>query len=501
MSLNDVHQWPRHVFLNASEMNMNSPVRLLNLLLVAMMIGFCTPLSVSAQTRTLPDFVELAEKQSPSVVNISTIQNGRGKATANGFPMDPNDPAFEIFRRFFPQVPGGIQQQPENRSLGSGFIISPDGYVMTNAHVIEGADEVTVKLLDKREFRAKVIGADKRTDVALLKIEASGLQAVRQGDSNQVKPGEWVVAIGSPFGFEHSVTAGIVSAKGRALPQENYVPFIQTDVAINPGNSGGPLFNLKGEVIGINSQIFSRSGGFMGISFAIPIDLAMDIQQQLRTRGRVSHGRMGVSIQEVTREMAESFGLPKAAGALVNSIEPNGPAARAGIEPGDVILKFDGKPVTTSSDLPRMVGLMKPGNRVSVDLWRKGQTRSVNVTIGEFQDERVTSTKQPSRSAAESTNSRLGIALSDLSPEQKQQLRLNAGIMVVDVRPGSRADLRPGDVILAVVVQADTQDIRSVQQFNQLMNQIDSRLPVTLLVRRANIQMFVLVPPAQSAPR
>ena len=471
---------------------------LLRVLLIPVVVGLGSPLTVSAQTRGLPDFVELAEKQSPSVVNISTVQNGRAKAATNGFPMDPSDPAFEIFRRFFPQAPGGIQQQPENRSLGSGFIISADGYIMTNAHVIEGADEVTVKLLDKREFRAKVIGADKRTDVALIKIEASGLQSVRLGDSSQLKPGEWVVAIGSPFGFEHSVTAGIVSAKGRALPQENYVPFIQTDVAINPGNSGGPLFNLKGEVVGINSQIFSRSGGFMGISFAIPIDLAMDIQQQLRTRGRASHGRMGVSIQEVTREMAEAFGLPKAGGALVNSVEPNGPAARAGIEPGDVILRFDGKPVTTSSDLPRMVGLMKPGSRVQADLWRKGQTRTVMVTIGEFQDERVTSTKPASRSAAGGTNSRLGIALSDLSAEQKQQMRLNVGVMVIDVRPGSRVDLRPGDIILAVVFQGDTQDVRSVQQFNQLMNQLDSRLPATLLIRRANIQIFVPIPQGSS---
>ena len=464
-------------------------------------LAICLTWPATAQTRGLPDFVELAEKQSPSVVNISTLQNGRGKAAASGLPMDPSDPAFEIFRRFFPQPPSGMQQQPENRSLGSGFIISADGYVMTNAHVIDGADEVTVKLLDKREFRAKVIGADKRTDVALLKIDATGLPAVRLGDSNQLKPGEWVVAIGSPFGFEHSVTAGIVSAKGRALPQENYVPFIQTDVAINPGNSGGPLFNLKGEVVGINSQIFSRSGGFMGISFAIPIDLAMDIQQQLRARGRASHGRMGVSIQEVTREMAESFGLSKAGGALVNSVEPNGPAARAGIEPGDVILRFDGKAITASSDLPRMVGLMKPGSRAQVDLWRKGQTRSVTVTIGEFQDERVASSKPASRSAAESTNSRLGIAVSDLSSEQKQQLHLNAGIMVVDVRPGGRVDLRPGDVILAIVAQGDTQDIRSVQQFNQQINQLDARAPATLLIRRSNVQIFVPIPPGQGAIR
>jgi serine protease Do len=453
---------------------------------------------VFAQSRGLPDFVELAEKQSPSVVNISTVQNGRGRAV-NGFPMDPTDPAFEIFRRFFPQPPGGMQpQQPENRSLGSGFIISSDGYVMTNAHVIEGADEVNVKLLDKREFRAKVIGADKRTDVALLKIDASGLPAVKLGDSNALKPGEWVVAIGSPFGFEHSVTAGIVSAKGRALPQENYVPFIQTDVAINPGNSGGPLFNLRGEVVGINSQIFSRSGGFMGISFAIPIDQAMDIQQQLRTRGRVSHGRMGVSIQEVTREVAEAFGLPKANGALVNSIEANGPAARAGIEPGDVILRFDGKPVVTSSDLPRMVGPLKPGTKVQVELWRKGQMRTLTVTIGEFQDERVAASKPASRGVGEATNSRLGIAVSDLSNEQKQQMRLNAGILVVDIRPGSRIDLRPGDVILAVTSKGDTQDIRSVQQFNQLIGQLDGRTPATLLIRRSNVQIFVPIPQGQT---
>lgn len=469
--------------------------RFLQTCLLCLMLSFSS--LTQAQSRGLPDFVDLAEKQSPSVVNISTVQNGRAKAT-NGFPMDPTDPAFEIFRRFFPQPPGGMQpQQPENRSLGSGFIISADGYVMTNAHVIDGADEVTVKLLDKREFRAKVIGADKRTDVALLKIDANGLPAVKQGDSASLKPGEWVVAIGSPFGFEHSVTAGIVSAKGRALPQENYVPFIQTDVAINPGNSGGPLFNLKGEVVGINSQIFSRSGGFMGISFAIPIDLAMDIQQQLRTRGRASHGRMGVSIQEVTREMAEAFGLPKAGGALVNSVEPNGPAARAGIEPGDVIIKFEGKPVTVSSDLPRMVGALKPGTKSQVELWRKGQVRTVTVTIGEFQDDKVASNKPPARGVGEATNSRLGIAVSDLTAEQKQQMRLNAGILVVDIRPGSRVDLRPGDIILAVTAKGETQDVRSVQQFNQLIAQMDGKTPSTLLIRRSNVQIFVPIPLSQ----
>jgi serine protease Do len=471
--------------------------RFLQICLICLSLSVCG-LAV-AQSRGLPDFVELAEKQSPSVVNISTVQNNRGRATSNGMPMDPTDPAYEIFRRFFPQAPGNGQPQQENRSLGSGFIITPDGFVMTNAHVIDGADEVTVKLLDKREFRAKVIGADKRTDVALLKIDANGLPAVKLGDSASLKPGEWVVAIGSPFGFEHSVTAGIVSAKGRALPQENYVPFIQTDVAINPGNSGGPLFNLRGEVVGINSPIFSRSGGFMGISFAIPIDLAMDIQQQLRTKGRASHGRMGVSIQEVTREVAEAFGLPKSGGALVNSVEPNGPAARAGIEPGDVILKFDGKAITVSSDLPRMVGALKPGTKSQVEIWRKGQVRTVSVTIGEFQEDRVASSKPAGRGVGEATNSRLGIAVSDLTNEQKQQMRLNAGILVVDIRPGSRVDLRPGDIILAVTAKGDTQDVRSVQQFNQIIAQMDAKAPATLLIRRSNVQIFVPIPQAQPA--
>ena len=296
-----------------------------------------------AQTRGLPDFTELAERQGPAVVNISTTQVTRSNQTTP-FPFDENDPAFEFFKRFIPRNPGGATPREfENKSLGSGFVISGDGYILTNAHVVDGADEVTVRLTDKREFKAKIIGADKRTDIALLKIEASGLPVVKLGEPAQLKVGEWVVAIGSPFGFDNSVTAGIVSAKGRSLPQENYVPFIQTDVAINPGNSGGPLFNMRGEVVGINSQIYSRSGGYMGVSFAIPIDVAMDIQNQLRASGKVSRGRLGVVIQEVSKELADSLALGKPMGAVVNAVEKGGPADKAGLEPGDVILKFDGK--------------------------------------------------------------------------------------------------------------------------------------------------------------
>src|SRR3954451_10334581 len=321
------------------------------------------PLLGMGQVQGLPDFSELVDKQGPAVVNVSTTSTARG-GPAQG-PVPEDDPFYDFFRRFGPPQP----RDYETRSLGSGFIVSADGYILTNAHVVDMADEGTVKMKEKREFKAEVIGADKRTDVAVLKIEASGLPAVRIGDPEKLRVGEWVLAIGSPFGFESTVTAGIVSAKGRSLPQENYVPFIQTDAAINPGNSGGPLFNVKGEVVGINSQIYSRTGGFMGLSFAIPIDVAMDISNQLRTTGRVSRGRIGVVIQEVTKELAESFGLPKTSGALVNSVEKGGPADKAGIEASDVILKFDGKNVTSSSDLPRIVAQTRPGSKVTAQVW------------------------------------------------------------------------------------------------------------------------------------
>jgi serine protease Do len=457
-------------------------------------------LSAQAQSQGLPNFTELVEKQGPAVVNISTTQlvrgNGRG---AQPSPFDENDPMFDFFRRFMPRQPGlpgqpGAPRDFESRSLGSGFVVSADGYILTNAHVVDTADEILVRLTDKREFKAKVIGADKRTDVALIKIEANGLPVVRLGDPNLLKVGEWVVAIGSPFGFDNSVTAGIVSAKGRSLPQENFVPFIQTDVAINPGNSGGPLFNMKGEVVGINSQIYSRSGGFMGISFAIPIDVAMDVQGQLRSTGKVSRGRIGVVIQEVTQELAESFGLSKAQGAAVNAVEKGSPAEKAGIEPGDVILKYEGKAVTNSSDLPRVVGATRPGSKVSIQVWRKGVTKDLTVIIGEIPDEKLASKSGRSAKPAETPANRLGLVVSELTPQQKRELKIDSGLVVEDIRNNTaRADLRPGDVILAVISRGVSTDVKSVDQFNKLLSQLDKTANITLLVRRGEIQTFITI--------
>jgi len=447
-----------------------------------------------AQGRGLPDFTELVEKHGATVVNISTTQTIKGRS-ASPVPFDEDDPMFEFFRRFIPRQPGAPQREFENKSLGSGFIISPDGYILTNAHVVDAADEVVVRLTDKREYKAKIIGADKRTDVALLKIEASGLPAAKLGSPEQLKVGEWVLAIGSPFGFDSSVTAGIVSAKGRSLPQENYVPFIQTDVAINPGNSGGPLFNMKGEVVGINSQIYSRSGGYMGLSFAIPIDMAMEIQSQLRTTGKVTRGRIGVVIQEVSKELADSLGLGKPMGAIVNSVEKGGPAEKAGLEAGDVILKFDGKPIANSADLPRVVGNTRPGTKSSVVAWRKGANREFTVTVGEMQEEKLSANRnakspRPSEQAA----NRLGLVVGELTAEQKRDLKLNGGLVIEEVRGGqARADLRPGDVILAVINKGATTEVKSVEQFNKLLAQFEKGSNVTLLIRRGDMQTFITI--------
>ena len=451
---------------------------------------------VTAQTRGLPDFSELAEKQGPAVVNISTTHVVRGQAQMMPFPFDESDPAFEFFKRFIPRHPGGAAPRDfENKSLGSGFIVSGDGYILTNAHVVDGADEVTVRLTDKREFKAKTVGADKRTDVALLKIDASDLPVVRLGDPAQLRVGEWVVAIGSPFGFENSVTAGIVSAKGRSLPQENYVPFIQTDVAINPGNSGGPLFNMRGEVVGINSQIYSRSGGYMGVSFAIPIDVAMEIQGQLRASGKVSRGRLGVVIQEVSKELAESLGLGKAMGAVVNSVEKGGPADKAGIEAGDVILRFDGKTINNSADLPRMVGSTRPGTRSVVQLWRKGASREIGVVIGEVPDDKLAGTKpQRSNRSVEQAANRLGLVVSELTADQKRELRMTSGLLIEDVRGASaRTDLRPGDIIIALISKGATTEVRTVEQFNKLLSRFDKGSNITLLIRRGEMQTFISI--------
>jgi serine protease Do len=354
--------------------------------------------------------------------------------------------------------------------------------------VIDAADVVTVKLTDKREFKAKVIGADRRTDVSLIKIDATGLPTVKFGDPGKLKVGEWVIAIGSPFGFENSVTAGIVSAKGRSLPQENFVPFIQTDVAVNPGNSGGPLFNMRGEVVGINSQIYSRTGGFMGLSFAIPIDVANEIAQQLRATGKVTRGRIGVVIQPVTKELAASFGMAKPLGALVNSVEKGGPAEKAGIEPGDVILKFDGKPVNASEDLPRIVGGAKPGSKATVQVWRNKAARDLQVTVAELQDDRAGRQSQRGGKPPATAPSRFGLNLSELTEAKRNELKIEGGIMVENAQgAAARAGIRRGDVILSV----NNQVVKSVDQFTQLMNQFEKGSIVAMRVRRGNNSIYV----------
>ncbi len=448
-----------------------------------------------AQAAELPDFADLAERQGGAVVNIGTTQKQRGVRSIPG--LDENDPMYEMFRRFLPRqpgVPGGANGAPreyESKSLGSGFIIGADGYILTNTHVVEAADEILVKLTDKREFKAKLIGADKRTDVALIKIEATNLPRVKLGDPARLRVGEWVVAIGSPFGFDNSVTAGIVSAKGRELPQENLVPFIQTDVAINPGNSGGPLFNMKGEVVGINSQIYSRSGGYMGLSFAIPIDVAMEVQAQLRNQGRVSRGRIGVVIQEVSKELADSFGLPRAGGALVSSVEKGGPADKAGVQAGDIILKFDGKAVNASGDLPRIVGSTRPGAKVPVQVWRKGAGRELGLTVAEITEERMEARGGKRGAKPETPSNPLGLALSELTPLQRQELGITSGVVVEEVSGGgAHTELRPGDIILALIDKGVTTEVKSVKQLESLLSQFAKKANVTLLVRRGSVQSF-----------
>lgn len=440
----------------------------------------------SLAAKELPDFTALVEKHGAAVVNVSTsqlVQNAQGVPAIPGLPE--GDPLAELFRRFGSPTP----REQETNSLGSGFIISADGYILTNAHVVDAADKITVRLTDQREFKARVIGADRRTDVALLKIEATGLQKVNQGDPALLKVGEWVVAIGSPFGFDSSVTAGIVSGKGRSLQQENFVPFIQTDVAINPGNSGGPLFNMKGEVVGINSQIYSRSGGYMGLSFAIPIDVAMEVVNQLRATGKVTRGRIGVVIQQVTRELADSFGLLNTSGALISAVEKGGPADKAGIQASDVILKFDGKVVSVSKDLPRMVAAMQPGSKVNVQLWRKGATKEVSLTIGEMPgDGRVVRSSKNDSSSVQIT--RLGIGVVELTEEQKKQLQIEGGLLIDEAKGVNvRSELQRGDIILAL----GNTPIVSIEQLNGVLKAIPKGRNVALLVRRAETASYIAI--------
>jgi serine protease Do len=449
--------------------------------------------TLAATMSALPDFTKLVEQNSPAVVNISTSQKG----TSGRFRLPPgmempdipeDSPFADLFRRFFGEQ--GEEELPgfDAKSLGSGFIISKDGYVLTNNHVVKDADEIIVRLSDRREFVAKLVGTDKRSDVAVLKIEATDLPITRIGSGNKLKVGEWVLAIGSPFGFDHSVTAGIVSAKGRSLPSENYVPFIQTDVAINPGNSGGPLFNLDGEVVGVNSQIYSRTGGFMGVSFAIPIEVAMDVSRQLRDKGRVSRGWLGVLIQDVTRELAESFGMKKPSGALVAKVLQDSPADRAGLEVGDVIIRFDGKDVSSSSALPPLVGMTRLETDVQVEILRNGNMIEKSVTIGELPgEEDIARTEQTSEPIKEN---RLGVAVTELTAEQRKELELKeGGVMVTEVGDGPArvAGIREGDVLLMV----NNQPVSDLAQFEELVAGLEAGKNVAVLIQRSDGPIFL----------
>ncbi|MDO9616829.1 MAG: DegQ family serine endoprotease [Pseudomonas sp.] len=445
---------------------------------------------------SLPDFTELVEQASPAVVNISTRQKMPDRAVAGSGQLNMPDlegmpPMFrEFFERNIPQVPrnpGGGRQR-EAQSLGSGFIISADGYVLTNNHVIADADEIIVRLSDRSELEAKLVGTDPRSDVALLKVEGAGLPTVKLGKSEELKVGEWVLAIGSPFGFDHSVTAGIVSAKGRSLPNESYVPFIQTDVAINPGNSGGPLFNLAGEVVGINSQIFTRSGGFMGLSFAIPMSVAMDVADQLKAEGKVSRGWLGVVIQEVNKDLAESFGLDKPAGALVAQVLEDGPAAKGGLQVGDVILSLDGKPIIMSADLPHLVGALKPGSSAELDVVRDGARKKLKLSIGALPEdgEALAGTAAP---GVERSSNRLGVKVVELTAEQKKSLDLKGGVVISEVQDGPAAliGLRPGDVI----THLNNQAINSAKTFTEVAQALPKNRSVSMRVLRQGRASFI----------
>ncbi|WP_153101043.1 DegQ family serine endoprotease [Paraburkholderia hayleyella] len=457
------------------------------------------PAEAAARTG-VPDFSGLVETYGPAVVNISarhvTKQTAlRGNNGALQLPIDPDDPFYQFYRRFFGNLPGmpgsgeggggGGGAGPSDRSgtsLGSGFIVSNDGYILTNAHVVDGADIVTVRLTDKREFRAKVIGADRQSDVAVLKIDANNLPVVKIGDPRQSKVGQWVVAIGSPYGFDNTVTSGIISAKSRALPNENYTPFIQTDVPVNPGNSGGPLFNLQGEVIGINSMIYSQTGGFQGLSFAIPINEAVKVKDDLMKTGHVNRGRLGVAVQDMDQTLANSFGLKTPHGALVSSVDPDGPAAKSDLQPGDVILSLNGTPVTDSVALPSQVAGLAPGSTAELQVWRGKATKNIKVTIGALSDTKVAAADAPAQ-----LQGRLGVAVRALTA-QEQSGGASHGLLVLQVSgPAANAGIQPGDVILAV----NGQSVSRVEQLRQGVAQAGNSL--ALLIQRDNTQIFIPV--------
>ncbi len=455
----------------------------------------------SAQVRAqgLPDFTELVEKVGPAVVNIRTTE--RARSGRSGASPEIDEDMLEFFRRFGIPIPNrpspsprGQQPdaEPQTRGVGSGFILSADGYVMTNAHVVDGADEVIVTLTDKRELKAKIIGTDKRSDVALVKIEASALPYVRIGDVARLKVGEWVLAIGSPFGLDNSVTAGIVSAKSRDTG--DLVPLIQTDVAINPGNSGGPLLNMRGEVVGINSQIYSRSGGYMGISFSIPIDEAIRVSDQLRAGGRVIRGRIGVAIDQVDAKVAESIGLGKATGALVRSVESGGPAEKAGVEPGDIITKVDGKVIERPGDLQRSIAGVKPGTKTNLQVFRRGGFRDLSVTVVEFEADRNTRSGERENKTPPATVSSLGLSVADLTDAQKRELKIKNGVRVESVEgAAARAGIREADVLLSL----ENNEVTSAKQFEALVAKLDKSKAVTALVRRGDAVNFVIIRPTR----
>jgi serine protease Do len=477
---------------------------------VPIAVDAAPPANIASAAAILPDFTDLVEKTGPAVVNIRTTQRVK-QGLNQGMPGGDDEEMQEFFRRFFgtpippqqqqpnhPRGPKPTPQEPQEEEVphgvGSGFIISADGYVMTNTHVVEDADEVYVTLTDKREFKAKIIGADKNSDVALVKIDGVNLPRLTLGASDKIRVGEWVIAIGSPFGLENTVTAGIISAKARDIG--DYLPLIQTDVAVNPGNSGGPLINMRGEVVGINSQIFSRSGGYMGISFAVPIDEALRVSDQLKATGKVTRGRIGVQIQDVTKEVADSLNLPKAQGALVGRVEPGSPAEKGGIEAGDIILKFNGANVDTSGDLRRLTGSTKPGTHITVTVWRKGATRDINVVLAEMDADKPSKRdekNQREKDKSEQTSNALGLITNDLTDEQKKEMKVDHGVLVESAAGAAqRAGIRAGDVIERL---KDT-DINTVKQFNALVAKLDPKKVAALLVLRGESSQFVLIKPS-----
>lgn len=458
-------------------------------LVILVVLFFIVPV---AMAEPLPNFTELVKKVGPSVVNISTTQkiSGRHKMPPGmEMPEFPeNSPWGELFKKFFGDE-GGLPEQFDTQSLGSGFIVDKSGYIITNNHVVREAEEIIVRLTDRRELKAKVIGTDARSDIALLKVEANDLPTVRLGNSDKLQVGQWVMAIGSPFGFDNTVSQGIISQIGRNLPSENYVPFIQTDVAINPGNSGGPLFNLDGEVIGINSQIYSRTGGFMGLSFAIPINVAINVIEQLKTKGRVSRGWLGILIQDVNRELAESFGMKQPMGAVVLRIMENSPASKAGFKVGDVVVEFAGKTIHRSSDLPLAVGSTPVGQRVKVKVIREGKTKTLKVTIAELPSEEELAETKPEKP---STLNRIGAAVKDLTNEQREAMDLvEGGVLVTELNKGPARDagIRPGDVILKI----DNKDIKNVKHFNQLLKKLPANKSLPILIQRQSAPIFLAI--------